>query len=532
MTNLPYLSVPKGTRFYIHRCYNPTKYYEIGMMKDGFLEGWGMIFDDLDGKRLYKRGTFHRGELHGIGATNQLIDGIQTPEVGFYLDGKYIPDKIAFGNMNDEVGEYVREADSLFPYKVYLTITKTKGKLGKIYSYENKAGFVIQLYEDNDLMYYHGLDGLSEEENNIQFICDEKRVQKTKYLFVPLEDIPDTESKFPFELQPKYNISLGKYVDQEGTIKFNYGYYKGEVDEDGLPHGYGRFEWGDDPKHYHNHEYTLYEGEWKHGKYDGYGILMELDKRSNLDSRSCYKGNFKDGEKHGKGLEYIRGLTRVNHNYDEEYILKRGNFVDGKLEGKGEVYSFTPQKGEEILFSDNFINGTARGIVTIFFKNGDMYHGEYNGYSLSGNGKYTMSSGISFEAKFASGAPQTETVKIINNPTDSHFIMITRHIFGWSTDNKFIALFPLKLGKTNISDMSIFSNDAGLSNFSFNVLNIDKDTITYTVDGFFSKDKKETVGTIKLGETNKHGYSEECSGTMYGDSFSYSEGHTLTVLYF
>ena len=60
------------------------------------------------------------------------------------------------------------------------------------------------------------------------------------------------------------------------------------MDENGEPHGIGKWMYSDE----------IYEGEWKHGKYQGEGTYKWHGGKFDGD---IYEGQYKDGEKDGKG---------------------------------------------------------------------------------------------------------------------------------------------------------------------------------------------------------------------------------------
>ena len=64
------------------------------------------------------------------------------------------------------------------------------------------------------------------------------------------------------------------------------GGYFGQVDDQGVPHGLGRWCW---------HGSTIYEGQWDNGKFQGVG-------REIYDNASFYVGEFKKWFREGKGV--------------------------------------------------------------------------------------------------------------------------------------------------------------------------------------------------------------------------------------
>lgn len=97
--------------------------------------------------------------------------------------------------------------------------------------------------------------------------------------------------------------------------------------EDGKKHGKGKIEHKDD---------DVYNGEWKYGKKDGYGESLEIfgegeDRYGNTVAKQLeYKGEWKDDEKHGKGVGTYTG-------YGFDWIEYTGDWEHDNEEGKGQM---------------------------------------------------------------------------------------------------------------------------------------------------------------------------------------------------
>jgi hypothetical protein len=98
--------------------------------------------------------------------------------------------------------------------------------------------------------------------------------------------------------------------------------YKGEW-KDGLAHGKGiREVFGCS-----EHEHTIFEGTFIEGKFTGYGKQTFDITRDEEEFEPYYEGEFKDHKQHGIGTYYYG-----NGSY------RRGNLVDGSFQGKGIYY--------------------------------------------------------------------------------------------------------------------------------------------------------------------------------------------------
>ena len=96
----------------------------------------------------------------------------------------------------------------------------------------------------------------------------------------------------------------------------------------------------------------MYDGEWRNGKYSGYGVLnnvewaLESDKQFNedlllqnlnkiLNKLDKYEGEFSKGVYHGIGTLYFRNGGKLD-----------GKFLNGKLKGKA---TFIRSNGDQIV---------------------------------------------------------------------------------------------------------------------------------------------------------------------------------------
>tara|TARA_Y100000766_G_scaffold264444_1_gene257267 strand:- start:542 stop:1072 length:531 start_codon:yes stop_codon:yes gene_type:complete len=104
-----------------------------------------------------------------------------------------------------------------------------------------------------------------------------------------------------------------------------------------------------------------YNGEWKNGERNGYGILILKISKSRLDK---YEGEFKNGKRTGKGT--------YSFSNGDRYV---GNFIDGEKIGRGE-YTFA---------------------------NGDRYIGEFQGDKMHGEGIYIYATGRVYTGLFKEG---------------------------------------------------------------------------------------------------------------------------------
>jgi hypothetical protein len=139
------------------------------------------------------------------------------------------------------------------------------------------------------------------------------------------------------------NLTLLEFYEKEHVIKYTNGKYEGEI-VNGKRHGYGIMTWSDG---------DVYAGYWVDDNRTGKGEYTWDNPETNY--AKYYKGEFLNGELHGKGEIYYVG--------GGHYI---GDFINGKRTGTGEYYwnNGDSYKGE-------FLNGSKEGYGTYFYANGN-----------------------------------------------------------------------------------------------------------------------------------------------------------------
>ena len=120
----------------------------------------------------------------------------------------------------------------------------------------------------------------------------------------------------------------------------------------------------------------IYQGEFKDGRYDGYGILYE-------DSVVIAEGDFVEGKFTGEGNVYSGQLKTDSNDAHAANIVLAGNdglvvisgkFEDGKTNGAILVY-----KGSALIYDGNSKNGHFDGDGTLYNDDGSVkYSGKWN----------------------------------------------------------------------------------------------------------------------------------------------------------
>lgn len=171
------------------------------------------------------------------------------------------------------------------------------------------------------------------------------------------------------------NASAGG--SKEMTLNFSYGdrtgTYTGELDEDGLPNGYGTFT----SQNSAGGGWT-YCGEWEHGHWSGYGVSFWDDGQVywgeyENDIASGYGGYVLPSGEFSIGTTDNSGLCGIGMTVSDDGTITAGNFPDGNASGWCAVYLTGDYEG--YVFWGNFVDGNATG--TLYFPNGDTFPATY-----------------------------------------------------------------------------------------------------------------------------------------------------------
>lgn len=149
-----------------------------------------------------------------------------------------------------------------------------------------------------------------------------------------------------------------------------------------------------------------YEGNWENGLYQGFGFLIS-------DTGTQFEGQFEKGEIKGFGTktnsngEVLKGdwknsdlLSGEDCTYLSNGKTKySGSIVDGKFEGAG-IYTDETGTTYEGSFSGNQRTGLGQQV----YPDGSVYTGYYFGNQRNGLGSFSFSNGMEYEGGFLDGA--------------------------------------------------------------------------------------------------------------------------------
>jgi hypothetical protein len=150
------------------------------------------------------------------------------------------------------------------------------------------------------------------------------------------------------------------------------GTYTGSISNStSMPHGSGRLEYDKAGR--------WYEGDWKHGRWTGYGRLSNGD-------GDFYEGGLKNDHKHGRGvMKFADGRTFVG-----EYV--NGQMIEGKM---------TYQDGS--TYAGSWVDGMRHGRGRCVFSDQSVYEGEFREGEFFGYGRMSWSDGGWYEGEWFNG---------------------------------------------------------------------------------------------------------------------------------
>lgn len=155
--------------------------------------------------------------------------------------------------------------------------------------------------------------------------------------------------------------------------------YEGQW-KDGQKHGKGCFTYAPDGDTYGD----TYDGEWLHGKAHGHGTYTSKQSR--------YVGEWQDDAKHGQATETWNDTSK----YD-------GTYVRGQKHGKG---CFKWPDGS--VYDGNFRNNNVEGQGTFTWHDGRQYKGQWLDNKMHGEGRYSWPDGRVYEGQFVEDLKEGE----------------------------------------------------------------------------------------------------------------------------
>ena len=237
---------------------------------------------------------------------------------------------------------------------------------------------------------------------------------------------PDEKEQEKMKFDPKKEsfdncIIITYEEDDSSSIEKMLWIYKGQVNQEGLPHGFGE-------KIFKNGIKII--GYFKEGEVYGWCMEIGLEaifigpffdnkkvtgwgEKFSLRKKAVYKGEFIDGEKNGKGEEDSNeGIFVGNYYHDKKngkgkMIYKisgdiyEGDYKNDLFDGKGHyIWKMTGQQ-----YTGDYKNGMMHGKGLLEYSEGEYYKGDFVNGIKEGEGELHMGNGRSFIGPFVNGRP-------------------------------------------------------------------------------------------------------------------------------
>ena len=277
------------------------------------------------------------------------------------------------------------------------------------------------------------------------------------------------------------------------------GNYRGETDENGLPHGQGKM------------KYASKNGCYWLG-YADYDVAPK-----------SYEGEWCHGVRNGKGKMVFAADGCSHYSYD-------GEWVNGLPEGSG-VIRVIPKGCKERIAPCNFVAGLREGLNTIF-EFGKIIECECKAGLMEGPGICTLPKGKQFKGVWHNDNLDLDSCDFIE-PKQNPKLIVTLQHHGCQYKRRIVALIEATVGLHTIADGFVVLEDKGFAQTEplVEVLSIENGVVKYRVDGTYSENNTVQVGTIAPGEKVQLGYSNSAKYTIYDEDYEYDIIHKVTIKY-
>lgn len=275
--------------------------------------------------------------------------------------------------------------------------------------------------------------------------------------------------------------------------------YRGETDENGLPHGQGKM------------KYASKNGCYWLG-YADYDVAPK-----------SYEGQWCHGVRSGKGKMVFAADGCSHYSYD-------GEWVNGLPEGSG-VIRVIPKGCKERIAPCNFVAGLREGLNTIF-EFGKIIECECKAGLMEGPGICTLPKGKQFKGVWHNDNLDLDSCDFIE-PKQSPKLIVTLEHSGCQYSRRIVALVEARVGVCRITDGLAVLKDDGFKRTEplVEVLSVENGVVKYRVDGTYSESNTVQEGTIAPGEKVQHGYSKSAKYTIYDEDYEYDIIHKVTIKY-
>lgn len=308
-------------------------------------------------------------------------------------------------------------------------------------------------------------------------------------------------------------------------IRFKNGdVYKGQVNQDGQPHGRGHMDYKV------NGYYAEYDGMWENGERSGKGHYNKFSRGGGARHSYDYDGDWLHDLQDGQGVETTSNERGIHLSTVTE--VYKGGFKEGKRHGHGVIVkdnftgSFSDGKNR---FEGEFQEGKTVGHGKWEYANGDTFEGEFADYgNKHGHGVYTYKNGLKFEGEWNLNSFQNETL-VADPSLKTPMLLVSEAHSGFDYNHSGSFIFPAKKGFMLYADAASLGNDLG-SKAGIEILDVTEDSVTFKVNNSFTKDGKGTEAVIHRGETLKFEDVRRTSATIYDEEYDYTIEDYLEVI--
>ncbi|MBB6454614.1 hypothetical protein HNQ94_003103 [Salirhabdus euzebyi] len=127
---------------------------------------------------------------------------------------------------------------------------------------------------------------------------------------------------------------------------------------------------------------ATYVGDYKNGLKDGEG--------HSYNNSSYYKGEWKEDQRHGHGVEHFNFGYFMNYTYE-------GEFANNMENGHGQLV--VHNLWNQVTYEGEWKDGKREGIGQFVGKDGSIYQGEWKNDAPNGTGKFTHPDGETYEGE-------------------------------------------------------------------------------------------------------------------------------------
>ena len=318
-------------------------------------------------------------------------------------------------------------------------------------------------------------------------------------------------------------------------------HYRGEVDDEGRPHGIGTMRY---PKRPYRSwmEFQVsdrkYHGEWSHGVRSGSGRMKYY--RNGLGSAE-YQGQWHDDLPEGVGTftafgdttdekyqgEWLRGLrhgTGTHHTHWDKGTFPNETYTGQRQEDKRCGRGICTYDGEEKhTYEGEWQNNRYHGHGVITLGNGDRIECEWENGNKEGVGTYTFANGKQFRAVWRNNLIDLSSIQR-EGKNEKPLLAITLHAKGFDYNRTAYGLIEAAEGVFTLADCAILRRDRGFKEKEplLKISHIGDQEITYLALG-------EYPGRIRPGERQEHGFKQEDTVRIYDEEYDYTVEHTITI---